>query len=356
MRAAAGMGEIALLRLVAQRIAGPGLATATEAVRWLTAVQAQDLPGALTSVALRTTGRTRAGVEAALAAGEVVRSWPMRGTLHLVVAEDLPWLLELLAPRMQAGLQRRHRELGLDPATVDRARDLAVAALAGGGQLRREEVLAAWEAGGVATTGQRGYHLLVYLGISGTLCLGPMRGNEQLFVLREEWIPWPRKLPREEALGELAVRYFRGHGPATVKDLARWANLTLTDVRAGLALARPQLSAMDVDGVEYLLDPQTPELLAAWRRQARGVFLLPGFDELVLGYADRTATVPAAHADRIVPGGNGVFRPTVISAGRAVGTWKHAGSGADRGVAATPFESFSARIAAAVPKVYQALP
>lgn len=352
----AGTGEISLLRLVAQRIAGPELATATETVRWLTAVQAQDLPGALTSVALRTAGRDRAGVEAALAAGEVVRSWPMRGTLHLVAAEDLPWLLELLAPRMQAGFARRRRELGLDPATVERARELAVAALAGGAKLRREEVLAVWEAGGVATTGQRGYHLLAYLGTSGTLCLGPMRGNEQLFVLLAEWIPRPRKPAREEALGELAGRYFRSHGPATGKDLARWANLTMSDVRTGLALARPELSAMTVDGVEYLLDPRTPELLAAWRRQARGVFLLPGFDELVLGYADRTATVPATHADRIVPGGNGVFRPTVVSAGRAVGTWKHAGKGAGREVVATPFESFPAAVATAIPKVYAALP
>lgn len=348
--------EIALLRLVAQRIAGPGLATATEVVRWLTAVQAQDLPGALTSVALRTTGRTRAGVEAALAAGEVVRSWPMRGTLHLVPAEDLPWLLELLAPRVQAGFERRRRELGLDGATTDRARELAVAALAGGNGLGRDELMATWEAGGVATTGQRGYHLLAYLSLSGTLCLGPMRRNEQLIVLREEWIPHPRRLAREEALGELTLRYFRGHGPATVKDLARWANLTMADTRAGLALARPQLSAVDFDGVEHLLDPQTPELLATWRRQARGVFLLPGFDELVLGYADRTATVPAAYADRIVPGGNGVFQPTVVSAGRAVGTWKHAGKGANRSVAATPFESFPARVATAIDRAYAALP
>lgn len=352
-----GAGEIALLRLVAQRIAGPPLPTATETVRWLTAAQAQDLPGALTSVALRTEGRSRAGVEAALAAGEVVRSWPMRGTLHLVVAEDLPWLLELLTPRMWAGFERRRRELGLDAATVERARELAEAALAGGAQLRREEMLAAWQAGGVDTAGQRGYHLLAYLGTSGIVCMGPMRGTEQLFVLREEWIPRPRRLDREAALGELAGRYFRGHGPATVKDLARWANLTMTDARAGLALARPGLSAMTVDGVEYLLDPGTPELLAAWRRQAREVFLLPGFDELVLGYADRTATVPAAYATRIVPGGNGMFRPTVVAAGRAVGTWKHTGKGANRQVTATPFvESFPAAVADAIPKVYAALP
>src|SRR5687767_10099016 len=95
--------EVALLRLAAQHIAGGGLPGPTEVVRRLTAVQAQDLPGALTSVALRTTGRLRKDVVAALDAGDIVRSWPMRGTLHLVAAEDLIWLLDLLGARMLAG-------------------------------------------------------------------------------------------------------------------------------------------------------------------------------------------------------------------------------------------------------------
>ncbi|MDP8987028.1 MAG: winged helix DNA-binding domain-containing protein, partial [Actinomycetota bacterium] len=99
--------EVALLRLAAQRIAGPGFPTAAEAVRWMTAVQAQDHGGALTSVALRTSSRSRHGAEAALDAGEVVRSWPMRGTLHLVVAEDLPWMLRLMTPRVVAGAATR---------------------------------------------------------------------------------------------------------------------------------------------------------------------------------------------------------------------------------------------------------
>jgi hypothetical protein len=116
--------EIALLRLAAQRIAGPGLATATEAVRWLTGLQAQDYHGSLTSVALRTTSGTRHAVEAALNAGEIVRSWPIRGTLHLVVAEDLPWMLHLAAPRVLTGAAARRTQLGLDPAMLERARQL----------------------------------------------------------------------------------------------------------------------------------------------------------------------------------------------------------------------------------------
>ncbi len=350
------LDEIALLRLVAQRIAGAGLASATEVVRWLTALQAQDHSGVLTSVALRTASGTRQGVEAALNAGEVVKSWPMRGTLHLVVAQDLPWMLDLTAPRVVAGAAARRAQLGLDTPLLEHARQLAVDALAGGHQLRRADLLAGWDGGGLVTAGQRGYHMLWHLAQTGTLCFGPVRDGEQLLVLIDEWIPRPRRPERKEALGELALRYFRSHGPATVKDFTRWTNLVAADVRAGLALARPRLARVEVDGVEYFMDPQTPDLLDACRRRARGVFLLPGFDEFILGYQDRRAVLAAEFADRIVPGANGVFRPTVVSDGHVVGTWKHTGRGAKRTVAATPFRSFPDEVTEAIPQVYAALP
>jgi hypothetical protein len=340
--------EVALLRLVAQRIAGPPAPTATDAVRSLAAVQAQDLPGALTSVALRTAGRRRSDVTAALDAGAVVRSWPMRGTLHLVAAEDLPWLLELLRPRIQMLGSSRWRQLELTERDVARADELVDAALRGGRRLPRKALLAALDDGGVPTTGQRGVHLLGHLARAGRICLGPTDGGEQLFVLLDEWVPEPRRLDRDEALGELALRYFLGHGPATVPDLVRWAGSTLRDVRAGLAVARPRLACLEVDGTEYLLDPETPERLAAVREEARGTFLLPGFDEFVLGYGDRGAVVDPAFAERIVPGGNGMFRSTVVSNGRIVGTWRYAGSGARRTVTATPFTTFPDGVAAGI--------
>src|SRR5262249_8866057 len=203
--------DIALLRLVAQRIAGPESSTAADAVRWLTAMQAQDLNGALTSVALRVAAGTRLAVEAALNAGEVVKSWPMRSTLHLVAAEDLPGMPPLPAARVVAGGGTRRAQLGLDASTLEQARKVAVNALTGGTQLRRDDLFAAWDGAGLATAGQRGYHLLAYLAQTGTLCFGPIRDGEQLVVLVDEWITCSRRIERDEALGELAWRYFRGH-------------------------------------------------------------------------------------------------------------------------------------------------
>jgi hypothetical protein len=348
--------DIALLRLAAQHIAGPAFESPVEAVRWLTAMQAQDYPGALTSIALRTTQRTRASVEAALTAGEVVRSWPMRGTLHFVAAEDLHWMLGLTSERMIAGAAARRAALELDTPAIEHARELAIGALQGGKRLRREALLAVWDAAGLLTAPQRGYHLIWHLAQTGTLCLGPVSGAEQEFVLLDEWVPGPRRLEREEALGEWILRYFRSHGPATLKDFAWWTKLTIKDAKIGLAIARPQLERIEVEGAEYFMDPATPALLESNYDCAEGTFLLPGFDEFLLGYQDRSAALPREYAGRIVPGGNGMFLPTVIYAGEVVGTWKRTKRGAKQSVQAVPFSEFPAAVESALPGLFAALP
>lgn len=348
--------EVALLRLVAQRLAGPALPGAAEAVAWLGAVQAQDYAGALTSVALRTRARSRGAVEASLDAGAVVRSWPMRGTLHLVPAVDLPWMLAIARTRTLAQAARRREQLGLDESTIARARAIVVEHLTDGRSLTRAEVLGLWEAAGLAPAGGRGYHLLFYLALTGVLCLGPVCGAEQAFVLLEEWVPRPARPERDEALGEWAVRFFRSHGPATAQDFSRWTGLFAADARAGIAVARTRLATLDVDGVEHLLDPGTPDLLAAHRAAAREVLLLPGFDELILGYADRTHTLTREHEARVVPGGNGVFAPTVVADGRVVGTWRRIGRGKAAHIETTPFGGWPGGLARAVEVAAAALP
>lgn len=348
--------DVALLRLAAQRIAGPGLGTATEAVRWLTAVQAQDYPGAVTSLALRTDAGTARSVEAALNAGEVVRSWPMRGTLHFVLAEDLAWMLDLTTERVLAAAARRRAELGLDTPTIEHARQLATDALVGGRHLHRDALVACWDDAGLLMVKQRSYHLIWHLAQTGTLCYGPVRDGAQVIVLVDEWVRHPRRMEREEALGEWALRYFHSHGPATGKDFAWWTKLVAAEVRAGLAIARPGLERLEVDGVEYFMDPQTPARLDSCRRRARGVFLLPGFDEYMLGYRDRGAALPVEFAQRIVPGNNGMFQPTVVADGEVVGTWKRRGRGSQQAVQATPFTSFRSAVADALPRLSAALP
>jgi hypothetical protein len=350
--------EIGLLRLIAQRVAGPGSATAADAVRWMTATQAQDYASAVLAIALRTQSRSRTAVHAALDNGSVVRSWPMRGTLHFVAAEDLSWMLALTAGRSLATSERYRAQLGLELSTIERAREVAIETLSGGGRASRADLLASWEKAG-QNVKEHGYRLIWHLAQTRTLCLGPTGpgpANEQHFVLFDEWITTSRHLDHDEALGEWAVRYFRGHGPATVKDFTWWTQLKAADVKIAIAIAAPQLERIVVDDVTYYLDPETLASLTALRRRARDVFLLPGFDEYLLGYQTRTAVLPAEFASRIVPGSNGVFLPTVISDGNVVGTWKRVGSGTKRTVAATAFTIFGERVSESIERVSGALP
>lgn len=349
--------DVAQARLIAQRLIRPGEPTVIEAVRWLTALQAQDFDSGVLSAALRTQSRRRSEVIAALDAGTIVRSWPMRGTLHLTAAEDLPWMLSLLAPRAVRTSAARRPALGLDESQLEEARAVAIGALSGGRRLHRGDLLEAWASAGFDCGGGRGNHALRFLAMTGTLVLGPTDpAGDHLVVLLDEWVPQPRKLDREEALGELATRYFRSHGPATAADLAAWSGLTAADLRTAVGLARPFLDTATVDSTEHLLDPQTFDLLAAARAEAAGVVLLPGFDEFLLGYRDRSAQLDPAFADRIVPGGNGIFRPTVVSAGQVVGTWTRTGRPPRHRITATAFTSFTPDVDDAVRTLSADLP
>ncbi|WP_298462418.1 winged helix DNA-binding domain-containing protein [uncultured Cellulomonas sp.] len=358
--------DVALLRLVAQRVAGPPDPDPLAVVRRLGAVQAQDLPGAVTSVALRTAGRDRGDVLAALDAGAVVRTWPMRGTLHLVPADDVRWMLALMTSRPRAAAATRRRQLDLTEDHLARARDVVVGALRGGGRATRAQLLGLWEEGGVPVDAGRGYHVLAHLAQTGVLVLGPTVGDsrrtaatgaaEQAVVLLDEWVPATAGPDDDAAAARLAVTYFRGHGPATVPDLARWSGLPLGTVRRGLAAVAGELTTITVEGAVLHLDPATLALLDQHRDAARGVHLLPGFDEVVLGYADRSVTVPVEHAARIVPGNNGMFRATVLAEGVVVGTWRASTRGGVRQVEVEPFTELAPSVAEAVPGAAARLP
>lgn len=323
--------ELNRLALVQQRLLNQRIKPAqsvqaarpADVVRALLAMQAQDLPGAKWSVGLRASKSVLADVDAALAAGEFVRSWPMRGTLHFVAAEDLGWMLALTSARTQRGAAGRWRQLGLDSATFDRARDVVIDSLSGGRARSRTEVLAQLAANGIATDGQRASHLIFQLAQIGLLCLGPPLGAAQAIVLADEWISAPRVLERHEALGEFVLRYFSSHGPATIKDFARWSKLTIDEAKTGIAVVADRLTEFDVDSVSYWVSTETADRMQAVEpHSSQTVHALPGFDEFLLGYQDRSLVLAAGHAPLIVPGANGLFRPTMVAGGRVIGTWR----------------------------------
>jgi hypothetical protein len=308
--------QLTALRLAALGIAEPRASSPVEAVRHLLALQAQDYSGALWSIGLRTPGATASSAEAAHLEGDVVRSWPFRSTLHFVAAEDLGWMLSLTADREHAKAAGRYRELELEPADFDRAERIARDRLHGGARLERRELIAALAEGGLDVEGQRGAHLLGRLAQSGVAVLC----GQNTWTLLDDHVRDPRRLERGEALSELARRYLAARGPATDRDLAWWSGLTLTDARAAIAGVDEEFDRLEVDGVTYRMRPGLDAEAAAVRTDA--VHLLPGFDEYVLGYTDRSAALADRPLSDIVPGGNGMFLSTIVVGGEIVGTWR----------------------------------
>jgi hypothetical protein len=333
--------EITRIRLYSQQISKARVKDAAGVVAWLGAMQAQDYPGAKWSIGLRLPGVTDADVEKAIADRMIVRTWPMRGTLHFVAAADARWMLERMTPRVIAGMQKRQSALGLDDATLERCRETFATTLKGGRIVTREEMYEALEAVGISVAGQRGYHLLVRTAMEGLICFGPHSGKQPTFVLFAEWLPDAKRIDEEAALAELARRYFTSHGPATIQDMCWWSGLTAAEVKAGVEGAKANLVQAMVDGKTYWMASDARDQ-ATSAASAPAIHLLPGFDEYLLGYRDRAAALGLDHAPIICPGGNGMFASTIVREGRVVGTWKRTVKKRSVSVHLTPFAPLNA--------------
>jgi Winged helix DNA-binding domain len=310
--------DIANDRLANQQIASAIHKKPSDVVASLVAIQAQDYLSALWAIGLRLPNATELDIKQAIADRTIIRTWPMRGTLHFVAAADVRWMLELLTPRIIAGNAGRCRQLELDTAIFAQSRKLFLNALQGDNQLPRDEMYQLLERSRISTANQRGLHILWRLAQEGVLCFASHAGKQPTFALLDEWGPKTKKLDHDEALSELARRYFTSHGPATLQDFVWWSGLKISDAKTGLEATSSKLAQETIDGKVYWMPQNGLDDIP------NTVHLLPGFDEYLLGYKDRSASLDPRHAPKVIPGKNGIFMPTIVRSGRVVGTWKRA--------------------------------
>jgi Winged helix DNA-binding domain len=283
--------EVARWRLRSQHLVWPYAVSAGEAVGSLLAVQAENPSQAAWAVASRTSKPNQAELAALLDDGTVLRTHVLRPTWHFVRAEDAGWLLELTGPRLRrvTGQQLRNTH-GLDERSIDHAVTAITQALASRRQLTRAQLADELRDRGIGGSGQMLVILLAHAELGGLICSGRIAGGEHTYALMGERVPAPRRLGRTEALAELALRYFTGHGPATERDLAYWATLTLTDVRAGLAQVRDRLGSFQHDGRIFWHAPAD----APGGPQEPAAHLLQILDETYRGYQDSRWVLDAA--------------------------------------------------------------
>jgi hypothetical protein len=305
------------LRLHSLQLAGNLPCSPSEALTHLGALQAQDYEGAKWSMAIRTKQNCPLSIEQAIADRSIVRTWPMRGTLHFVASDDVRWILKLLAPRIIPGMAGRNKQLELDQSIFHKSQDLLLRNMEGTKQLLRSEVYYILEKNGIATSNQRGIHIINYLALNQILCHGSHQEKQPTYALLDDWIPQSKELSTDEALSEIALRYFTGHGPATLQDFIWWTGLKTTDARLALNSISQHLTSEDVEGSTYWFAPDLRDTTTL-----KSTFLLPGFDEFMLGYTNRTLMVDKMHLPKIIPGNNGMFMPTVVIDGRVEALWK----------------------------------
>jgi hypothetical protein len=283
--------DIARWRLRSQHLVSPHAVSAREAVGSLLAVQAENPSQAAWAVASRTSNPDPAELATLLDDGAVLRTHVLRPTWHFVPAEDVGWLLDLTGPRLRrvTGQQLRNTH-GLDEPSTAHAVTAVGEALASRGQLTRAQLADELRDRGIRGSGQMLMILLAYAELGGLICSGTVVGGEHTYALMSERVPAPRRLARTEALAELALRYFTGHGPATERDLAYWATLTLTDVRAGLQQVRDRLGSFQHDGRIFWHAPGD----APGGPQQPAAHLLQILDETYRGYQDSRWVLDAA--------------------------------------------------------------
>lgn len=324
--------DILQLRLHHQMLLpGPGR-TVTSVVERMGALQAQDYAMMKWAVGSRVPGSTEAEVEAALNAGELLRTHVLRPTWHVVSPKDIRWMLELTAPRIRSKMKTRDQQLGLTDDLVKRSKTLLIKALESGDHLTKETIDELWNRASIPTTEYRDAHLLMHAELDGLVCSGRTVRNSRSYALMEERAPLREVLSREEALYRLARAYFLSRWPATLEDFAWWSGLAMGDVRLAVSLIQAEFTVETIGEQSYLL-AETPRDLP---KTTGGVHLLPAFDEFILAYRERSATLLPTQFQKVVTT-NGVFRPAVLHEGKVVGTWKRGGKKESPTVEVAPF-------------------
>jgi hypothetical protein len=306
-------------RLHNQKISHSDFTSPQSLVEHMGAVQAQDFPMSKWAIGLRLPKATETAIEAALDAGELVRTHVLRPTWHIVSGRDVRWMLALTGKQIKASAASRDRALGIDAALYTRVNDLIVKALEGKKHLTRSEIMQFLEVQGVKTDPSRAVHFMMHAETDALVCNGEMRGKEQTYALLDEKVPPAPILGREEALSELARRYFESHAPATLPDFHWWSGLSMPDARLGLERIKSGLDFFELDGKTYFFKKNADS--EPWRATEKSVFFLPAFDEYCVSYKDRAAVFAAKFHGQAITS-NGIFKPIMVVNGQVVGIWK----------------------------------
>jgi hypothetical protein len=290
---------------------------AAQVVAALGAMQAQDYPAAKWGIGLRSPGLQDPDVEEAFNDGLILRTHVLRPTWHFVAPEDIRWLLALSAPRIHAGSAHYYRQSGLDTKTLNKSCALMHRVLEGGKAMTRAELAEYLRRAKVSGDGLKLSYLVMFAELEGVVCSGPRRGKQFTYQLLDERVAATKPRPRDQALADLAKRYFSSHGPATIRDFSWWSGLTIRDARQAAESAAKGLEKSSIDGLSYWSARGTSDAAT----KSGLAFLLPNYDEYLVAYKDRTLVVDSERSANMAARSNSALANHVVIDGRLAGNW-----------------------------------
>ena len=312
-------------RLHNQRLAGNGFREPEDVVEWHGAVQAQDYSGAKWGLGMRGQSFTDEAVDRAFDEGRILRTHILRPTWHFVAPADLRSFLSISGPRVQALNAYYYRRFEVDAPLLVKSHAAIAVALSGRRYLTRPELSQALAKTRINVQGLRLAAVVMHAELDGLICSGPRRGKQFTYALMDERVPRTRVKPRDEVLAELTRRYFRSHGPATVKDFVWWSGMTVAQAKAGMAGIEGDLERIEKNGLTYWAVPSTE----AVERSPASTFLLPNYDEFLIAYKDRDEVL--AHRRTVTYRPRTIEDPPhhVILDGVLAGFWRRVVKGSD---------------------------
>ena len=309
--------DISAARLINQQIVSSEFTKAKDLLAHMGAVQSQDYAMSKWAIGLRVPGSTEKRIEKALDKGDILRTHVLRPTWHLIPAADIYWMLSLSAGKIKALMKTMDRQLELTEKIFTRSNNIIAACVEAGGHVERDTIAASLEKGGISLQKNRLSHLLIRAELDQLICSGKMKNDKRTYALLPERVPIKKMFSREESLAILAKKYFTSRGPATIADFSWWAGLSLTDAKNGLELAKSNLVAEKINGLLYWCSSNF-----RWPvKHSPSVYLLPAYDEFIISYKDRTASMASQHHKKVL-GVNGIFNPVIIVNGQVTGLWK----------------------------------
>lgn len=310
--------DLAYQRLHNQQMISSQFDKPADLVSWLGAVQSQDYGAAKWALGQRLPGATDATIDQAFNEGRILRTHVMRPTWHFVAPADIRWMLELTAPRIHMLSAYYYRQLELDEAVFQHCKQVIIKALEGGNHLTRDELKAALEQSGVVNGELRATYIMIWAELNALICSGARRGKQQTYALLDERAPQAKSLPRDEAVVELARRYFTSHGPATLQDFVWWSGLLMVDAKMGVDALKSELECEVIDGQTYWFAPTQSMSVP----KSPMVHLLPNYDEYTVGYSDRSAVYEGEVPNHLDPRGALLLNYVIVMDSQVIGAWR----------------------------------